>query len=385
MLRTGIRRLLPLALLGASLLCAQASFGAGRSTQMEKNRREHQQIYSIIKEIKNKNRQLGSVVQELDHRTRRKQDEISDLKKQLKQAEAKQAQYEEDRQQASRDLSSYQELLGKRARQVYMEGDLTYVDLLFQASSMSDFIDRVYFVQAILEQDNALIEKTQAAQEQIEVASAALAQQIESIKAIKEKLDSQLGEMEQILSDKKELIQENDNDIELYEKRANELEEANKRLAAIARQSSGYTGKWSGSFMKPVPGPITSGFGYRNHPIFHRRKRHTGVDIGAPEGTPIHPGGKGKVIYAEWMNGYGNCIMIDHGGGRSTLYGHLSAIKCAVGDIVTTDSVIGRVGSTGYSTGNHLHFEVRINGEPVDPLGSIQNAGPVSRTSSQDD
>jgi murein DD-endopeptidase MepM/ murein hydrolase activator NlpD len=115
-----------------------------------------------------------------------------------------------------------------------------------------------------------------------------------------------------------------------------------------------------------------SPFGYRIHPIFHTRRKHTGVDIGAPEGTPVHPGGKGKVVMTGWMGGYGNAIVVDHGGGRSTLYGHLSKITCAVGDEVDTSDVIGKVGSTGFSTGYHLHFEVRIDGTPVDPLGSLK-------------
>lgn len=373
------------ALLAGSLLFAQLCLGAGHSTQIEKNHREHEQIYSIIKEIKNKNRVLSDVIKEIDRRINKQQNDIDGMKKSLKDAQAKQAQYEQQQQKAAENLTGYQLLLGRRAKQVYMEGDLTYIDLLFQASSMSDFIDRVFFVQAILEQDNTLIEKTQAAQQQIKVAAVAVAQQIEDIKGIKTKLDGQLAELEQIRSDKKVLIQANDNDIELYEKRATELEQENKRLAAIARSASGYTGKWGGSFMKPVPGPITSPFGYRVHPLFHSRKLHTGVDIGAPEGTPIHPGAKGKVTYADWMSGYGNCVMVDHGGGISTLYGHMSAIKCAVGDIVSTDSVIGKVGSTGYSTGNHLHFEKRVNGTPVDPLGSIRGAGPVSRTGGSDE
>jgi murein DD-endopeptidase MepM/ murein hydrolase activator NlpD len=98
---------------------------------------------------------------------------------------------------------------------------------------------------------------------------------------------------------------------------------------------------------------------------------HTGVDIGAPEGTPVKPGAPGKVISTGWMGGYGNAVIVDHGGGRTTLYAHLSKIECSAGDEVNLNSIIGRVGSTGYSTGNHLHFEVRIKGDPVDPLGSI--------------
>jgi murein DD-endopeptidase MepM/ murein hydrolase activator NlpD len=376
---TAFRTLLILALLGGAVLCSQSS-QASRDSQIERNRKEHQHIFDIIKQIKSNNKQLGGVVHDIDQRIEKKRKEVEDIQKQLVSAEDKLRELDLNRQKAARDLTGYQQELGQRARQSYMEGDLTYVDLLFQAADVTDFIDRMFFVQAILEQDQSLIGKTKAAQAQIDDMTAAETQQKAALEQIKEKLDNQLGDLDAIRSDKKDLIQQNDNDIELYERKAAEIENENKRLMAIARAPSGYTGKWGGSFMKPVPGPITSPFGWRVHPLFHTRKLHTGVDIGAPEGTPIHPGAKGKVIYADWMKGYGNCVMVDHGGGISTLYAHMSAIKCSVGDIVTTDSVIGKVGMTGYATGPHLHFEKRVNGTPVDPLGSIKGAGPVSKT-----
>jgi murein DD-endopeptidase MepM/ murein hydrolase activator NlpD len=120
----------------------------------------------------------------------------------------------------------------------------------------------------------------------------------------------------------------------------------------------------------PVAGPVTSPFGWRIHPIFHVRKFHTGVDIGAGYGSPIHAADGGRVIYATWMSGYGNTTIIDHGSGISTLYAHQSTILISSGS-VTKGQVIGYVGATGYATGPHLHFEVRINGNPVDPLGYL--------------
>jgi murein DD-endopeptidase MepM/ murein hydrolase activator NlpD len=126
---------------------------------------------------------------------------------------------------------------------------------------------------------------------------------------------------------------------------------------------------WSGRFIRPVEGRITSGYGMRNHPIFKVRKMHTGIDIAAPTGTPIRAADAGVVVEAGYIRGYGYTVIIDHGGGVATLYAHCSALLVSAGQEVQRGQIIARVGSTGYSTGPHLHFEVRVNGEPVDPLG----------------
>jgi murein DD-endopeptidase MepM/ murein hydrolase activator NlpD len=124
-------------------------------------------------------------------------------------------------------------------------------------------------------------------------------------------------------------------------------------------------------FIWPVNGPVTSGFGPRSHPIYGGTRMHTGVDIAASQGTPIKAAGDGVVKMAGWNGGYGNWTLVDHGGGLATGYGHQSRIAVSVGQHVSTGQVIGYVGSTGASTGPHLHWEVRVNGNPVDPMGWV--------------
>ncbi|MFN2504854.1 MAG: peptidoglycan DD-metalloendopeptidase family protein [Acidimicrobiales bacterium] len=127
-----------------------------------------------------------------------------------------------------------------------------------------------------------------------------------------------------------------------------------------------------GGLINPVPGsPVTSGFGYRVHPIYGDARLHTGVDLGASSGTPIRAAGSGVVVTAEWYGGYGNATIIDHGNGLATLYGHQSSIGVSAGQRVSQGEVIGRVGCTGSCTGPHLHFEVREDGTPVNPMGYI--------------
>ena len=153
-----------------------------------------------------------------------------------------------------------------------------------------------------------------------------------------------------------------------------ELAAEQARIAAELRPggSAGLSsGGGSGRVQWPLQGPLNSGFGYRQDPFGQGTRLHTGLDIGADTGTPIHAAASGTVNSAGWNGGYGNCVIIDHGDGLATLYGHQSRIAVSAGQMVNQGDVIGYVGSTGNSTGPHLHFEVRVNGSPVDPLGYL--------------
>ena len=127
----------------------------------------------------------------------------------------------------------------------------------------------------------------------------------------------------------------------------------------------------NGTFIWPCNGPITSPFGYRTHPIFGTTIYHSGIDIGVDYNTPIHAADGGTVILAGWCGGYGNAVIIDHGNGLQTLYGHNTSVAVSEGQTVSQGQVIAYSGSTGYSTGPHCHFEVRRNGEAVDPMGYL--------------
>ena len=140
------------------------------------------------------------------------------------------------------------------------------------------------------------------------------------------------------------------------------------RIRALQEQRSSSSApvvSGSGQLSWPVSGPVTSGFGSR------WGRMHEGIDIAVGQGTPVHAAGAGTVIYAGWMEGYGNLVVIDHGNGLSTAYGHNSALASSVGQAVSAGEVVAYSGSTGHSTGPHVHFEVRVNGSPVDPLGYL--------------
>ena len=156
-------------------------------------------------------------------------------------------------------------------------------------------------------------------------------------------------------------------DAKYYEKKERELLAESQKIESLLRgYIRGVLGS-TGRFMWPVVGRITSGFGFRIHPIHRTRLNHTGLDISRPNGTPVKASDGGRVVMSGWYGGYGKCIIINHGKGHATLYGHLSRLGVARGSSVAKGQTIGAVGSTGYSTGAHLHFEVRINGRPVNP------------------
>jgi murein DD-endopeptidase MepM/ murein hydrolase activator NlpD len=163
-----------------------------------------------------------------------------------------------------------------------------------------------------------------------------------------------------------------DNAVSVHEQAEADLQAESDRIAALAQSGNSGAAQGDGTFIWPVQGPITSPYGYRTDPVTGATAFHSGIDIGASCGTPIKAAGTGSVITAGFNSGgYGNMTLIGHGNGLSTLYGHQSSIIVSAGQSVTQGQVIGYVGSTGKSTGCHLHFEVRVNGNPVDPMGYL--------------
>jgi murein DD-endopeptidase MepM/ murein hydrolase activator NlpD len=195
-----------------------------------------------------------------------------------------------------------------------------------------------------------------------------------------------LQEVEGLKQARQELLKKVDNEKELKEEELNELEQDSNSITAMLegewRRRQEFWRElhhglnvpmpaWPGNYVRPVSAliPMGSGFGMRFHPILGYYRMHTGIDFVAPIGTPIHAANDGEVVWASWRGGYGRCIILLHGGGVATLYGHCSELYVQPGQEVKRGQIIGATGSTGLSTGPHLHFEIRVNGVPVDPIG----------------
>jgi murein DD-endopeptidase MepM/ murein hydrolase activator NlpD len=343
--------------------------------KIQKNKEENKRIYEKVRALQQSKTPLWEEVHKLEQRKAAAQGDLRKVKDQLKQAEQEEQSLNEEVEELRLDLGSYKDNLAQRMRAVYMQGDMSYLDLLFQAVDFNDLVDRIFFIQTIGQRDEKLISTTQMNQQALATKLELVSQKREEIGEIRAVLQTDLEKIAAVLEDTRRTIIAITNEEKLQMRAAAENEAENKEWAAIARsrQAAGssysYKGKaWTSKFKKPCAGSVISGFGYRNHPILGRRRMHTGVDIAAPEGTKIGAAGDGKVIEARRMGGYGLAVMIDHGKGRATLYGHCSSISCKVGDVGSVGQKIGEVGSTGLSTGPHCHFEVRINGEPVNPM-----------------
>ncbi len=286
--------------------------------------------------------------------------------------------------EAQAELELEQKNFAERAVLTYKSDDLDYVDVMLASSSFEDLISRVSVIHDLLGGNNALVggletarddvdaEKDAIAKRESAVADAAMVLQEKSdeLAALRAAQAASRAAALAVRQQKTGALKGVNQDLAELERQENQLLAESQALAGVINGSSG-SGQGTGSLIYPVNGPITSPFGWRIHPILGYRKFHTGVDFGVGYGTPIRAADSGTVIYATWMGGYGNVIIIDHGNGLSTLYAHQSGLAVGTGARVTRGQTVGYVGSTGFSTGPHLHFEVRVNGNPVDPMGYL--------------
>jgi murein DD-endopeptidase MepM/ murein hydrolase activator NlpD len=271
---------------------------------------------------------------------------------------------------AEKSLSERSIVLNKRIRDIYQNGQLSYLDVLFGANDFGDFTTRMDLLQRIMNKDIELIVKVKAERElilqkkaELESDKAAILQLENAAKEKKRIIESSKKEREAVLAS---AVNERDTAEQSYQ----ELLETSRKIEQMIRRNQGSNGpSGSGAMMWPTDATeITSPYGWRTHPIFGTSRYHSGIDIGADYGDSVRAADSGVVIYADWMGGYGKAVIVDHGNGISSLYAHNSELLVGEGQRVRKGEVISRVGSTGYSTGPHLHFEVRQNGSPVSPM-----------------
>jgi murein DD-endopeptidase MepM/ murein hydrolase activator NlpD len=272
-------------------------------------------------------------------------------------------------------LQQRQQLLARRVRVAYQQGNASTVRVLLGSRDVHDLISRSYVLGRIARADSRLVLAIRQDKEEAAQAKAQLDKQAQEIAQLEAELAQQTYRLHQQTQVKREILQDIARDRQLKEQALDEWEEESRQIAAMLRAmeqtprgQARLARPFRGVFICPVNGPIVSGFGMRFHPILKVNRMHNGVDIAAPYGTPIKAAADGEVIFAGYRRGYGNTVIIDHGGGVATLYAHCSALAVGEGATVKQGQVIGYVGATGLATGPHLHFEVRRNGEPVNPL-----------------
>ena len=343
---------------------------------------------------------------DLAHQLNRAQNQISRLRTDIKHLNVNIKQSKKEIALLKQDLgglqgrhTSRQELLQKRLRDIYLNDDQNILNLVAGAQDMSDFLSRSEYLSRIVESDEQLIKSIRIEQQAIRFKQNQITDKYSRMLSYRGKLKQKRSSLESIKTKRKALLDAVEEKRKAYllkkyalEDHTHELEmdiqkkirEFQREEAYVRRQrnysaSRNSGGKRSyavrrgtGSMSWPVSGPVTSGYGWRVHPIFGTQKFHTGIDLGVGYGTSIRATDSGNVIHAGWCGGYGYAVIIDHGNGISTLYAHCSRLYVSYGQAVSKGQSVAAVGSTGYSTGPHLHFEVRVNGVPVNPWGYLR-------------
>lgn len=275
---------------------------------------------------------------------------------------------------AEKKLAQRSVILNTRIRDIYQNGQLSYLDVLLGANDFRDFTTRADLLKRVINKDLDLIFKIRAERQLVLDTKEQLDRDRESILSLKQAAEEKKIIIETSKRAQEKVLAEAVGERDTAERAYQELVETSRRIEQMIRgnqsASSGPIGS-TGSMLWPAEGPITSPFGWRTHPIFGTQRYHSGIDIGADYGDAVLAADGGVIIFADWMGGYGKAVIIEHGNGISTLYGHNSELVVSEGQRVRKGEMIAQVGSTGYSTGPHLHFEVRQDGSPVSPMNYL--------------
>ncbi|MDO8914460.1 MAG: peptidoglycan DD-metalloendopeptidase family protein [Coriobacteriia bacterium] len=284
------------------------------------------------------------------------------------------------------DYEVQTDALAARVDATYRSGEWVFIDWLLSAESIPDLLDRTAMVQRIMENDEEIADGLESDRIVLERAEQELARTLDEVstkraevKAEEDRLEglqsirnSKLKAEQSAKNQKTALLAETKENIARLRAIAAAEDRESARIAAMLKGGSSHgSGRYAGSMAWPCPGytRVSSQFGMRYHPILHYNRMHAGIDVSAPSGATLVAVGSGVVVSAGVSGGYGKCVMIDHGDGLVSVYAHMSRISVSKGQKLVTGQSIGAVGSTGLSTGPHLHFEIRVNGNPVNPLG----------------
>ena len=331
-----------------------------------------------------KTNEASAKVENVSERLRQIQEELRvataeyrEVKGQLDSVEDKISDNTELLEKTEADLKVKNKKLQQRVRDIYINGQISYVDVLFGAKDFADLMTRMDVLKRIIKHDYDLIMKVKEEKATVENTRAQLEKDKAEAEVLVTDAQAKKAKVEDKESEQQVLLDQAIYDRDTSERMYEEIMAASQEVANMIRRSqmssAGYSGApaGAGGMIWPISGPITSEFGWRTHPIFGTARFHSGLDIGGDYGMPIYAAASGTVIYAGWISGYGNAVIIDHGGGVTTLYGHNDSLNVSEGENVAQGQVIAMCGSTGNSTGPHCHFEVRENGEPVSPYGYL--------------
>lgn len=331
---------------------AGVTYGATEEELREEynnNQQEQQQVSEDLAKVKEDIKAL--------------QPKVDAIEEEVSAANAKVVDIETQILQKQQEMQEREDGLNERLRVMYKNGSVGYIDILLNSGSISELIYNLEMIQKIYQNDMSVLKNLETEQEELEAIEAQLIEEKSVLDSKKAEYDSQMDEMNTLKSE-----------LEYAEDQL--LIEAQSLAAQLQNMVNPDTEYVGGAYVWPAPSTryVTSLFGWRIHPIFNTWKYHSGVDIAGSTGDPILASASGTVIMSQWYGGYGECVIIDHGGGLTSLYGHMSQRSVSVGQQVTSGQTIGLMGSTGWSTGPHLHLEFAVNGELVDALDYVPSS-----------
>lgn len=354
-----------------------------RRDQLEEARQESRHVRGQLSAAQQHRRGLTAEVRVLQDDLAAAQARLAEVQAALEVARHELELWSRRLERARADLLARQDVLNARAATAYMLGPAAYAEAVFGADDLGALADRTFYVERVLTIDTDLLAGVRVSRELVATRQdrmgayednvaerfRAVRRHTERIVAMKARQEALLEQIDLEIEYTAEALDDLNSARERYEGAVAQLEAESAQIQGLI-QGSGSTGSgaYGGELFWPTNGPIVSGFGYRTHPVYGTTRFHAGVDIDGACGQAIFAAEKGTVLSAGYNGGYGNATVIDHGDGLSTLYGHQSSIGVSTGQNVGRGQQIGLVGTTGLSTGCHLHFEVRVNGQPVDPV-----------------
>ncbi|MDD2433196.1 MAG: peptidoglycan DD-metalloendopeptidase family protein [Clostridia bacterium] len=373
-------------LLGVAVLflCLAQPLGATTDAEIDKKMAELQEITEAIErfeklynEKEREGRQVLGQIRQLENNIDGLDRDVTTLRGQISATEVLLKRAQQEINKTGVLVEERTDYLNTRLNEIYQQGEVSFVAVLLQATSVTDFLTRFDFMQKIAENDVQKLKDLERIRQELAEKEADLQEKADNYSFLKTQKEYKQRQMELQSRQKNNLLKTIEQQKSEYSSSIDELDQVRKSLDRFIREwqashQEAYMG--SGKMGWPLPGysKITSFFGYRIHPIFKKRSFHAGIDIGAPTGTPVRASENGRVIYVGNKGGYGQAIILDHGGGISTQYSHLSAYLVKPGDLVLKGDAIGKIGSTGWSTGPHLDFIIRVNGEPQNPLTYVK-------------
>ena len=375
-------RLMALALAaGLALLPLFAAFGfASEADDKQAELNEVQSQMQKMQERKEKARQKAAAASEGLEEI---QSRLNELQAQARELQAKsnalQAKINDNQAKLAKkkaEVEQRKKIYSQRLRQIYINGQVNYLDVLLGAKDFGDFSSRMYLLQKIISSDIAMLQQLQKDEAEIKSRQEQLDAEMKEIKSTKAELEAKRARANKLKEQRSYMLYKAQEEEQQSQSEYERLLAISENITAMLRnmESSGGGSSSSGGtgrFMWPCRGEITSYFGWRTHPIFGTTKYHSGMDIAVDYGTPIMAADSGTVIYSGWLGGYGYAVMIDHGSGLVTLYAHNQSLNVYEGQYVNKGTCIAYAGSTGYSTGPHCHFEVRLHGEVTEPLNYL--------------